>query len=177
MNEDNRIDTERLVLRPHTTADFDDMHAMWSDPAVTQNIGGQPSTQEETWARLLRYAGTWSLLGYGFWAVRRHDTGAYLGDVGFLNARRDTAPNFRDQPELGYALVPAAHGRGYATEAARAAVAWGDRRWGEHATVCMIGPDNAPSRRIADKLGYVEMATSEYKGRPVVLFSRRGARV
>ena len=51
------ITTERLIMRAHRAEDFDDMHAMWSDPAVTRHIGGKSYSRGEVWARLLRYAG------------------------------------------------------------------------------------------------------------------------
>jgi RimJ/RimL family protein N-acetyltransferase len=57
-------------------------------------------------------------------------------------------------PELGWALLPQFHGRGYATEALRAVLAWGDDHIAQRRTVCIIHPDNHPSFRVAEKLGY-----------------------
>ncbi len=181
MAPNKSITTERLTLRPHGPEDFDDMCAMWSDPAVTRHIGGRAFSREEVWARLLRYAGIWSLFGYGMWAVRDRASGDFVGDVGFLNLRRTVVPPFGDRPELGFVLARDAHGQGYATEAARAALEWGDRAWGDRAwgdreTICMIAPDNAASIRVAVKLGYREVSRSVYMGDPVVLFARRGVR-
>ena len=170
------IKTERLILRAHRIEDIDEMYAMWSDPAVTHYIGGKTFSREEVWARLLRYAGTWTLLGYGFWVIREVASGDFVGEVGFHSLRRDIVPPFGDRPELGFALVPRAHGRGFATEAARAALKWGDLAWGDQETVCMIAPENAPSLRIAAKLGYSETCRAEYKGAPMILFARRGAK-
>ena len=176
MAPNRSIATERLTLRPHGPEDFDDMQAMWSDPVVTRHIGGRAFSREEVWARLLRYAGIWSLFGYGMWAVRERASGDFVGDVGFLNLCRTVVPTFGDRPELGFVLAPKAHGRGYATEAARAALDWGERAWGERETVCMIAPDNAPSIRVAVKLGYREVSRSDYMGDPVILLARRGVR-
>ena len=72
MTQSNRIETERLILHVHRLEDFENMYAMWSDPAVTRYIGGKTFSREDVWARLLRYAETWSLLGYGFWGNSRH---------------------------------------------------------------------------------------------------------
>ena len=74
------FETERLILSAHGLEDFDDVARLWAEPDVTRFIGGRPSTAEESWARLLRYAGAWALLGYGFWAFRDKATGAYLGE-------------------------------------------------------------------------------------------------
>lgn len=172
MTEAVSIETERLTLRAHRVEDFEDMYAMWSDPIVMRHLGGKPFSREEVWARLLRYAGTWVLLGYGFWVIRDQASGDFLGEVGFHNLHREVVPSFGDRPELGFALVPRAHGKGLATEAARAALAWGDRAWAGGETVCMIAPGNAPSLRVARKLGYREVTDAEYKGAPMILLAR-----
>jgi len=166
------IDTGRLTLRTHGVDDFEDMCAMWSDPAVVRFIGGTVLSDEEVWGRLLRYAGEWALFGYGFWVARDRASGAFVGEVGFHNLHRDLVPPFGDRPELGYALVPWAHGQGLATEAARAVLGWADRTWPRRETVCMIHPENAASARVAARLGYREFARSSYKGDPEILLSR-----
>ena len=175
MTQSNRIETERLILHVHRLEDFENMYAMWSDPAVTRYIGGKTFSREDVWARLLRYAETWSLLGYGFWVIRDIESGDFVGEAGFHNLCRDVVPPFGDRPELGFALVPRAHGKGFATEAARAVLNWGDMAWGERETACMIAPENVTSLRIADRLGYSETSRTEYKGTPMILFTRRGA--
>ncbi len=62
---------------------------MWADPEVTRYIGGKPLTEEESWARLLRYVGHWSLLGFGYWVVEEKTTGNFIGEVGFADYKRD----------------------------------------------------------------------------------------
>jgi RimJ/RimL family protein N-acetyltransferase len=166
------IATARLTLRPHGVEDFEDSAAMWGDAGVTRFIGGRPASREECWARLLRYAGLWSLLGYGYWVVRETATGRFVGEVGFGNFLRELEPPFGDTPEMGWALSPAAQGQGYAAEAVRAAAAWGDRR-GWRRTVCMIAPDNAASLRVAAAVGFAEYARTGFKGSPTVLFERQ----
>lgn len=165
------LDTERLILRGHTPADFDECAAMWGDPRVTEFIGGRPSTAEEVWTRVLRYAGMWALLGFGYWVVRERDTGRFVGEVGFADFRREVTPPL-DVPEAGWVLAPWAHGRGYATEAVRAALAWGDAHLAAPRTVCMIAPENAPSIRVAQKLGFREFARTRFKGDDTLLFER-----
>ncbi len=73
---------------------------------------------------------------------------------------------------MGWVLSPAAHGRGLATEAARAALDWLDSRSGPQRTACIIDPPNVGSIRVASKLGYVEIARTTYKDSPVLLFER-----
>jgi RimJ/RimL family protein N-acetyltransferase len=169
------IETARLRLRGHRVADFADCAAMWGDAAVARHIGGRPSSAEESWARILRYAGLWPLLGYGYWAVAEKASGRFVGDVGFADFKRDMQPSFDGAPEIGWVLASWAHGQGFATEAVGAAVAWGDRHFGAAPTVCMIDPDNAASIRVAEKCGYREYARATYKGQPAILFRRAGA--
>jgi RimJ/RimL family protein N-acetyltransferase len=166
------IETARLRLRGHRVEDFADCAAMWGDAAVVRHISGKPFTAEETWAKILRYAGLWSLLGYGYWAVEETASGRFVGDVGFADFKREVQPSLDGAPEIGWVLAPWAHGRGFATEAVGAAVAWGDRRFGPQATVCMIDPENAASIRVAEKCGYREFARATYKGQPATLFRR-----
>jgi RimJ/RimL family protein N-acetyltransferase len=120
---------------------------------------------------MLRYAGHWDFLGYGYWAVEEKSSGAFIGELGFADYRRDIT-SIQDVPELGWALVPNAHGKGYATEALVAAVAWGDEYFGPARSVCIIHPDNAPSLRVAEKLGYHEFDRVLFSGQPTILFER-----
>jgi RimJ/RimL family protein N-acetyltransferase len=165
------IETERLVLRRHRLADFDACAAMWAEPEVTRHIGGRPFSEEETWARLLRYAGHWTLLGFGYWAIE--ERGRFIGELGFADFKRDLDPPLDGKPELGWALVASAHGRGYATEAVGAALAWGDAHFGATRTVCLIRPDNLRSIRVAGKCGYRELRRAILKGTPTIVFARQ----
>jgi RimJ/RimL family protein N-acetyltransferase len=164
------IETERLRLRRHEAADLDASFAMWSHPDVYRFIGGRASGRDEAWARLLRYLGQWELLGFSYWLVEDRESGQFVGEVGFLDAKRDLTPPFGDTPEMGWALAPHAHGQGYAAEAVRAGLAWADQRWPR--TVCMIDPQNTPSLILAGKLGYREYARTIFKDTPVTLFER-----
>lgn len=167
------IETERVTLAPHTLDDFDDSFRMWSDPAVTRHTTGRPSTEEEAWARLQRYAGQWALLGFGYWVVRDRSTGTFIGEVGLAEFHRAIVPPLTGTPEIGWALVPDAWGRGLATEAVGAALGWADQALGRIRTVCLINPGNAASRRVAEKCGYRAYAEATYNASTVTLYERR----
>lgn len=166
------LQTERLVLQGHTVADFDDCVALWADLDVTRHISGRASTPEETWARVMRYAGMWALLGFSYWVIRERETGRFVGEAGFADFRREMTPSLDGAPEVGWALATWAHGRGYATEVVRAALAWGDAHLAAPRTVCMISPENAASIRVAEKCGFREFARTTYKGADTILFER-----
>lgn len=162
--------TERLVLRPYVLADLPDLTAMWSDPGVTRHIlRGARVTQNDVWFRLLRYVGHWTLQGFGFFAVRERATGAFVGDVGLMDFRREMSPAL-EVPECGWVLVASAHGKGYATEAVTAVTAWADTRFAR--TTCIIDPDNAPSLRVAAKCGFAFVREATLGGDPVHVFER-----
>ncbi len=162
--------SERLVLRPHQLADLDECAAMWADPVVTKHIAaGAPFSSSEVWARLLRYAGHWSLKGFGFYAVRERATGSFVGDVGLMDFHREIEPAL-EAPECGWVLASAAHGKGYATEAVGAVLAWADGRFAR--TTCIIEPGNDASIRVAAKVGFHEIGSALLGGKSVRVFER-----
>jgi RimJ/RimL family protein N-acetyltransferase len=156
--------TPRLRLRGHRVEDFAAMCALWGDPEVARYTLGRPQTSEEVWSRLLRYAGHWSLLGFGYWVVEEKATGDFVGEAGLCDLQRAIDPPI-DAPEIGWSLLPAHHGKGYATEAARAILQWGE---GEplNATdiACIMVHENAASQRVAAKLGFARTHTVTYRG-------------
>lgn len=111
------------------------------------------------------------MLGYGYWVVRERRTDAFVGEVGFADFMRGLEPDISGRPEAGWALAPTAWGKGYATEATRAAHDWLDEVIPGRST-CIIDPDHTASIRIAEKLGYSELAPTDYRGEPVILFER-----
>jgi RimJ/RimL family protein N-acetyltransferase len=169
------LDTPRLRLRAHALADFPACAAMWADPAVTRHIGGVPSTEQQCWSRMTSYLGHWTLMGFGYWAVEEKSSGEYAGELGFTDFKRDIEPSIKGMPEAGWAFVPSKHGRGYATEAVSAIVAWGDGRFDGARTVCLIDPGNLASIRVAEKCGYARMQAATYRGASTVLFARERA--
>jgi RimJ/RimL family protein N-acetyltransferase len=166
------LTTGRLSLGPHEASDYDDLLSTWREPAVVKYFGGVPSTPEECWARLLRYAGLWRVLGFGYWRLRERATGRFVGEVGLAEFRRDITPSLAGWPEAGWVLAPWAHGQGFAREAADAIFAWADSVLATDRTVCLIDPENAPSLALAAKLGFRPYAQARYKGRDSVLLER-----
>jgi len=165
------IETERLVLRAYRIEDFPHLVAAWADPEVVRHIG-RPSTEEESWTRLLRNIALWPMLGYGYWAATEKTSGRYIGDVGLADFKREIEPSIKGVPEIGWVLARWSHGRGYATEAAQAALRWLEGALGPQRTVCIINDDNRASLRVADKCGYREFARTQYKGSAVVVLER-----
>ena len=166
------LETARLKLRAHRLDDFAAFAAMWADPIVARYTSGKPLSEEEAWTKLLRYAGHWSLLGFGYWAVEDKETSRFIGELGLADYKRDIRPSLGNTPEAGWIFSPAAHGKGYASEALREVSAWGDARFADAPTICLIRPENAPSIRLAARFGYEEVRRTTYKDHDVILFSR-----
>jgi len=166
------LTTERLILRGHRVEDFDELARLRADPRVARHIGGKTLTPAESWSRLLGAAGHWTLMGYGFWVVEERASGRLVGEVGLADFKRDIEPGFGGAPEAGWVLAPWSHGKGYATEAAEAALAWAEKNLGMARCVCMIDVDHPASRRVAEKCGFTLFAETEFKGDPVILLER-----
>lgn len=167
------IETERLLLRPHTLKDFDDMLAVSSDVGVMRFLARNvPSTANEAWTRLLRNIGHWSALNYGQFAVIEKQSGLYAGDTGLADFRRELGDDFDLHPEAAWVFAGRVHGKGYATEAARAVHEWFDRTRGRMRTVCIVHPENAASINVARKLGYAAYGEAIYKDDRVIKFER-----
>jgi len=169
---DNVLQTARLTLTPPVLADFEESAALWGDPVVMRHMGGEGLTRTASWAGFLRSVGSWALLGYGGWVVRERASGRFVGEAGFTDFKRDITPALGDDPEAGWVLAPWSHGQGFAAEAVAAMLAWGDARFDGARTVCMINLGNAPSLRLASRMGYTEFARSTFRGDEVVLLQR-----
>lgn len=167
------IETQRLLLRQPVLTDLKAISAIYADPDVVRHIGdGKPGTQQDSWFRLLRFAGHWQLRGFGYFAVMEKETGVFVGNVGLASFMRGLGDDFDPYPEAGWVLAASAHGKGYATEAAQAAHDWFDREHGPQRTVCIIDPPNAGSIRVAEKLGYRLMGERPFRDSSVLAFER-----
>lgn len=148
---------------------------MWADPKVVAHISGVPSTEEQSWSRLLRYSGHWALLGYGYWVVTAKDNGEFLGEVGFADFQRDTTPSINGKPEAGWVFKSEAHGKGFATEAVAGMLQWADANLAYSKTVCMFDPEYLASIHVARKVGYENEVLGRY-GQTETLFMERPRR-
>ena len=169
------LETARLILRPFEESDLDAQARTLGDPEIVRHLGGTPFSREDTWRRLLCAPGLWTLLGFGYWAVVRREDGAYVGQLGFADFKREMTPAIEGLPEIGWILAPDMHGRGYATEAAQAALGWGDAVLKAPEYVAIIDAANAASIRVAEKCGFNENEPATYRGEPILLFRRRSA--
>lgn len=166
------LETERLRLRAHRVDDLPQCAAMWAEAGVTRFIGGKPLTEEETWFRMLRHAGHWTLLNFGYWVVEEKATGQFLGEAGLAEFRREIEPSIVGTPEAGWVFAGASHSKGYASEAMRTILAWGETRFGNDRSVCLIDPENTPSLRLAERLGFREEVRTTFRDHATIILGR-----
>lgn len=166
------IETPRLKLRGRTLEDFPAYAAMWGAPEVARHTTVTPLSREDAWGKFARMAGFWALAGYGFWLVEERATGAMIGEIGLADFRREISPALDGMPEFGWVLAPAAHGKGYAKEAAAAAIGWAEEKFPQTTFCCIIDPENAPSIAVAAALDFKPAGSATYKGKAISVFHR-----
>jgi RimJ/RimL family protein N-acetyltransferase len=151
--ETPRIETERLVLRRwEVTGDLDAYAAICGDPEVMRYIGdGSVATRDECEEQLERYETTWREHGFGLFALERRDTGELIGNTGL--AIPDFLPEILPAVEIGWRLGRAHWHHGFATEAARAALAFAWDPVGLDRVVSVHAVGNDPSGNVMQKIG------------------------
>ena len=144
------IETERLRLRAWRAEDLPAYAALNADPAVRRYFPGV-LTREESDAQAVRLQAHVDAHGFGFWAVEAPGVAPFVGFVG-LQLVWFEAP-FTPAVEAGWRLARAFWGRGYATEGARAALAFGFRELGLREIVAFAVAGNAASIRVMERVG------------------------
>lgn len=145
-----RLETERLMLAPLDRKWREDLIHLHREPAVAYWLyaDGNPPPDEEAETRVQRYEKLWTERGYGFFAVLDKASGAFVGRVGPM-LTPDTG-----RIEIAWTMSSKRHGKGFATEAARAAIAFVFANSNLQSLDAYIRPDNVASQAVAAKLGF-----------------------
>lgn len=160
------LETDRLKLRPFRTSDIDAYAALYGDPDVLRHLGAgtEPWDRGRAWRHLAFVMGHWQLGGSGEWAIEHKETGAFLGVVGY------SAPEGWPGFELAWILARRWCGHGYATEAARAALAHAFTFWRKDRVISLIHPENRASIRVAERLGETLQGRIQHYGREMLCY-------
>jgi RimJ/RimL family protein N-acetyltransferase len=159
------IETVRLTLRPFREADAAAFFELSQDPDVMRYVGDRRvPTLQEAWRAVAGWLGHWALRGYGQWAIEERASGRFIGRAGIIN------PVDWPGAEVGYLLGKDWWGRGYATEAATAAMDWGFRQIGFSDLLSLIDPDNQASIAVATRLGESLRGEADLWGQTVLVY-------
>ncbi len=154
-----RLETERLLLREWHAADRESFAALNADPEVMEHFDGLLHRAASD-AFVERIVGEWEAHGLGLWAIERRADGQFLGFTGLL------APNFvahfTPAVEVGWRLERNAWGHGYATEAARAALAFGFETLRLEEVVSFTVPLNTRSRGVMERIGMTHNPADDF---------------
>jgi ribosomal-protein-alanine N-acetyltransferase len=158
--------TPRLQLRAFTPADAPAVARVFGDPEVMRHVGdGSIPTLATIEAMLRDYAEHQARNGWSFWAVHERARGELIGDAGLWPLE-----GHGPEVELGYTLGRAWWGRGYATEAAHAALDIA-RTLDIPTVVAVAAPANRASINVLTKLGMQRAGTRQAYGRPHAYFT------
>lgn len=138
--------TERLLLRPLSGDDFEPWAEFHADEEAMRFLGGI-QTREAAWRGLCTMAGAWMVRGFSMFSLIERDTGRWVGRVG------PWQPEGWPGTEVGWGVEREFAGRGYAYEAAVAAMDYAVAVLGWTDIIHTIAPDNLRSIRLAQRLG------------------------
>ena len=169
LNTGHSLTTARMTLADIAEADFAAAYATDRDPSVLRYIGdgtGETRSFEDFCAHFRARIESWMSPICRMWVMRPHGSDAFLGLV-FLKPVKDTP-----YVEVGYRMPQAYWGKGYATEAARAAIRYGFDVGGLNESTAVTHPDNAASQHVLTKCGLKRDGTLNYNGRGEIPFFR-----
>ncbi len=171
----NVLETERLTLRRLVPEDAADMYRIYGDPQTMRFMGDPPASVAAERENIRAHiANHYERHGVGLWATLLRESGRLIGRCGLMRKQIDGAAEI----EIAYLLERGHWGRGLATEAARAVLAYGFTRCACRRIVAVIHPLNTASLRVAEKIGmrYEREVTYGDFGR-VALYARHDERL
>jgi len=146
--DDAVLETERLWLcRVNAERDFIRFAETLADEENVRYIGGKVMHPTQAWRAMAMLMGHWEIRGYGFFSCITKETGEHIGRVGPWN------PHGWPEPEVGWTLHPAFHGKGYASEAGRAAIGYVFNTLNWPKVIHVIQHGNTNSVAVAERLG------------------------
>ena len=153
------IETDRLRLRRWRASDHAPFAALNADPAVMEHLLA-PLDRAESDAFVARIEAHFDQHGYGLWALEVKDGGTFVGFVGLAHVAFDA--DFAPAVEIGWRLARTAWGQGYASEAARRALAFGIEEAGLDEIVSFTVPANTRSRAVMERIGMTHDRSGDF---------------
>lgn len=146
MRQDIHLETQRLILRLPRSEDFERYAELHADEEAARHIGGA-LLRAPAWRKFLQMPGAWMVQGFAMFSVIEKASGLWLGQAG------PWQPEGWPGTEVGWAFHRSAWGKGYATEAATAAIDWAFEHLGWSEVIHTIAPENTASQALAARIG------------------------
>lgn len=143
------LETERLILSRLSEDDAEFILGLLNEPSFLENIGDKGVRTLED-ARNYLLSGpieSYERFGFGLYLTTLKESGIPIGTCGLL--KRDSL----DDPDVGFAFLPAYFGEGYATESAGAVLAYGQNVLALSRIVAVVSPGNRASIKVLKKIG------------------------
>jgi len=158
--------TARLILRAWRHEDLEPFAALNADPAVMEHFPGT-LTRAASDAAAAHIRAELAERGFGLWAVEVPGEAEFVGFTGLSVVRFDAPFTRAAQPseviEVGWRIARAHWGRGYAPEAAQAALRYGFEALGLGEIVAFTAIGNTRSRRVMEKLGMTHEPADDFE--------------
>ena len=153
-----KIETERLTLSPWTEGDREHIVELYADPDASRDFG-RTLTRVESEKTFDKYLAAFEAHGFTRWKLSLKD-GTFIGTTGVMRVINHQALGTHD--EIGWRLLPSFWGKGYATEAARAALTDVQTRCGLRDIITYTSPDNLASQAVMERLGYIRTPERDF---------------
>ena len=161
------LETQRLHLRAWRNEDLDAFAEFCANETTARFVGGA-CNREDAWRRIAGQVGHWALRKYGSWALEEKASNRWIGYCGLWN------PEGWPECEVMWGLEAAAHGKGYATEAAKRSRDFAYEQLGWTTLISCIAPENSPSQRVAARLGAKRERMMELRGSAIGIYRHPG---
>lgn len=168
------IETDRLEMYRPQADDLEGLFTLVAHPETRRFLGPTEPGMADSFARLLRNAGSWSLYGYGVFVIRLKGQQGIVGTCGIFRSWRGFGKQMDDVAEAGWIINVDHWGKGYAREAMEAALTWFDAAHGAERTVCMIEEGHTVSESLALSLGFAAYGRHDPEDgtNPLILYER-----
>lgn len=164
----NILETKRLFLRKWTLRDADALFEILRDAEVARYIAdGKPFSRKKV-AEFLAWAKNHEREnGFCRWKVVEISSGEIVGSCGFAR------PTATEEIELGYLFARKVWGKGYATEIARAVVAYGFKKLGFREIIAITDAENTASQKVLEKIGFAPRGVEIFDGEESLVYIKK----
>ncbi|WP_410879979.1 GNAT family N-acetyltransferase [Myroides sp. DW712] len=158
------IETDRLIIREITKEDAQGIYNLDSDERVVKYVGSMVITSLEEANEIIEFIQKqYSDFGIGRWAIIEKDTGEFIGWCGFKLVENGLN-GLREYLDLAYRFRFDAWGKGYATEATQACLAYAEQNFQHHPVFAVSEVENESSKRVLGKIGFHAAYTFDLDG-------------